>query len=227
MHTRVTYLSLHTPAALVEEVAGRSAQLPCVDLAVSKLLNPSFIPTLAGSGLTEPATLEWYGIWGDGQLLVGYGFDPAKNEYYLPAQGNYNRLGIPSFHNGQPWMVIDDSALFQITKNATYPDVFFRTRTGLAPISVKYPGDVLISFRPGYVSKGFQVPGGDDIATASFHGALLDIASYGALLTNEKDVPDAVRSDQFFELFPKAKEQMRTHKVHFIEGDKNSAVKYE
>jgi hypothetical protein len=122
---------------------------------------------------------------------------------------------------------MSDSELFDITKNTLYPDLFFRVRTSLAPIGLKYPADVLISFRPGYVSMGFKLPGSDDIATASFHGSLQNLGSTGALITEERELPDVVRSDQFLELFPKMLDQMKTHPVDYVPGDPNAQLPLE
>jgi hypothetical protein len=216
MHTWVTYISLHTHDDLIEEVAGLTSKLESVDVTISKLLDPSFIP----KGSKAP---DWYGIWAKGKLAIPFGFDPSRNEYHLPAKANYKRLGIkPDFFDGKDWAILKDKEIFEMTKHSEYPDLFYRVRTALEPVGVEYPADVLVSFEPGYLSMGFKVPLKSEIATNSFHGSLRDLGTIGTLITDEQDLPDAVRADQLLTLFPNLKEHLSKMPVTFEAGDSNA-----
>jgi hypothetical protein len=218
-HTRVTYIALHTLPQMVDDVAGRITQRPSVDLAVTRLKAPLKDPH-------APGALEWYGIWSEGKMSVYFGFDAQTDEYYLPAGQDYARLDLTlAFDPGQEFKTMKDDDLFAASKHKKYPDIFYRTRTALTSVSVKYPADVMISFRPTYASLGFSL-GGKDIASAGFHGAMEELGTLGTLLTNEKEIPDAVRADTFLELFPRMKEHMKSLGVEMIEGDRNASLHY-
>jgi hypothetical protein len=195
MHTRVSYVSLHTESSLVPEVAGRVSRIKSVDLTVGRLPSPPSDPGLARQ-------LEWFGIWAEGQLALYYGFDAQSDEYYLPAGQNYERLDIASLAPASGFRVIGDDDLFAAVRKGRYPDLFYRIRTGLSPIGVRFPADVLVSFREHYVSKGFSLPGGEDIANEGFHGALSEYGSSGALLTTERVLPEVIRAETILDLFP-------------------------
>jgi hypothetical protein len=221
MHTRVTYLALHTHPDLVEEISGRISMLPSVDLALHKLKLPPKTPVGA------PHPLSWYEIWAEGKPAVYFGFDAESDEYYLPADGDYARIDFhPQFQPGQDFLVMSDDDLFAATKLSHYPDVFYRTRTSLEPVSFQYPADVLVSFRPTYASLGFSLPGANDIASAGFHGAMEELGTAGTLLSSERELPDAVRADTILELFPRIKDHMHHLGVETIDGDRNASLHY-
>src|SRR5262249_47777047 len=146
------------------------------------------------------------------------------NEYWLPEGMNYSRFSVqPDFTGARSgFKAFKDEELFELTKNSKYPDLFYRTRVGLSPIGVDYPPDVLVSFRTGYASRGFELPGKSDIATAGFHGAMEELASDGTLLTDERDIPEAVRSDNLLDLFPRLKSHIAERGIEYIEGDRNA-----
>ncbi|MGK5089603.1 alkaline phosphatase family protein [Bdellovibrionota bacterium FG-2] len=218
IHTRVTYVALHTHEALREEVAGRTSSIPSVDMAISKIKSQD-----KNSGSEN----DWYGIWTEGKLTVAFGFNPKTNLYTLPRDQDYARIAQKIlFAEGELTKTMSDEELFALSKNSTYPDVFFRARTSLADIGAIYPADVMISFRPGFVSVGFRVPGKEDIATASFHGAMDTLGSTGILLSTERDIPDAVRSDTLLDLFPKLKEHNQSLGTTFVPGDANALLDY-
>lgn len=221
MHTRVTYMALHTLPEFVEEISGRVTSLPSVDLALHRLRTPPTTP----QGASHP--LDWYAIWADRKMAVYFGFDPETDEYYLPAGQDYARVGFQvSFETDEEFKVMTDDELFEATKMGSYPDLFYRTRTSLTTVSLEYPADVLISFRPTYASLGFKVPGANDIASAGFHGAMEELGTAGVLLSNERSLPDAVRSDTLLELFPRIKDHMHNRGVQTIDGDSNASLHY-
>ncbi len=216
IHTRVSYSSLHTHPSLVEEVAGRVSRLPSVDVAVGGLPAPVTDPG-------APRPLEWFGIWADGSLAAYFGFDATTDEYYLPPGQDYARLGLDSsISSGPGFRVIGDDALFALVSDKKYPDLFYRIRTGLSAVGVRYPGQVLVSFRELYASRGFTaLPGADQVANEGFHGALSEGGSLGTLLTNETSVPAVVRAESVVDLFPALERhlhQSRGLKVHSVDA---------
>ena len=235
MHTRVTYLALHTHPDLIQEVAERISRLDSVDLSVGRLKSPPSTPPHLSKEASSK--LDWYGLWAEGRLALYFGFDAATDRYYLPASGDYARLSLklpikspaqkPS-QEPEEFQSFSDEELFAYTRLAKYPDLFYRVRTAFAPIGLKYPADVMVSFKPTYASLGFRLPGGaKDIATAGFHGALEELGTLGTLLSDEKDLPDAVRSDTFLDLFPNLKEHIQSLGAHLIETDKNAGLNYD
>lgn len=220
MHTRVTYLALHTHPSLYTEVSGRVSTLPSVDLAVHKLAQP---PTNLGA----PATAQWYAIWSAGVMQAYFGFDPASNLYYLPAGQNFARYNFtpPAIPAGQQYVTMSDQQLFDATKNSTYPDLFYRIRSSLSTTSTTYPADIMVSFTPTWASLGFSLPG-NDVTADGFHGALEELGSAGTMLTDERELPDAVRSENFLDLFPRMRDHMRAIGAPMIDGDPNAALRY-
>ena len=236
-HTRVTYLALHTHPDLTEEVALRTSRLPSVDLSIGKLTTR---PWIKGEDL-QPFT-EWYGIWSEGNLALFFGFDPVKNCYYLPKDftdfkdfdfksfdfKDKNPTNYPRYDISLPsdTRIFSDKTLFDLTKNGRYPDLFYRTRTGLSKVGVKFPAEVLVSFRPSYVSMGFAL-GGKDIGTSGSHGSMERQGTLGTLLSDERTLPDAVRSDNFLDLFPRLKQHLLELGQEPVEGDPNASIAYD
>lgn len=219
-HVRVTYLTFHTLPSLVEQVAARLSQMPQVDISIGKLTE-----TAKHLKHFTPAA-EWYGVWENGKAILRFGFNAATNEYVLDPEENFSRFGIELKAGGEK-LVLSDEELFRKTKDSAYPDLFYKVRSALNPVALKYPGDVLISLKPGYVSEGFKLPwGGDDFSLAGFHGSFLDIGAVGTLLTEERDIPDAVRSDNFLELFPKMRRNMEEKGMPLFNGDRNALLHY-
>lgn len=225
MHTRVTYLALHTHPDLVRELAGRVSTLSSVDMAISRLRGPQ------DAGLDDapeaPHPLDWYAIWAEGKIAIAFGFDPGTDQYYLPAGQRYTLFGYdPKFAEDERYKILSDDEIFAATRHTDYPDMFYRARTSITPVSTVYPADVMVSFKPSYCSLGFTLPGSDDIASAGFHGNMHQLGSLGTLLTNERQLPDVVRSDTFLELFPRMRDHMRKRGVEVIEGDRNASLQY-
>jgi hypothetical protein len=238
MHTRVSYIALHTHPEQAEAVGKAVARLPSVDMTITKLATPPRDPHAQGA-------LEWYGIWTadnridaqsdasvsptqvapSGKLAVYFGFDPQTNEYYLPSGMDYAKLDVTglTFDPALDFKIMKDTDVFALTKNSRYPDLFYRTRTSLSSVSVQYPADVMVSFKLGYASLGFTF-GKDDIASAGFHGAMDELGSLGTLLTTERELPDAVRADNFLEMFPHMKDHIKSLGVEVIEGDRNASL---
>jgi hypothetical protein len=218
-HTRVTYLAVHTHPDLIEEVAPRITMLPSVDLAVSKLKTPPSDPH-------APNPLSWFAIWADGKQAAYFGFDPVTDQYYLPADQNYQRFDFnPTFDSGEDFKVMSDDDLFQALKDRTYPDIFYRARTSVSTVSTIYPADVMVSFRPTYAALGFSLPS-TTVTSMGFHGSLEELGTLGTLLTNERTLPDAVRADTFLDLFPRMRDHMKALGVPMIDGDPNAGLNY-
>ncbi len=213
VHTRVTYMALHTHPDLIEKIAEKTSLIPSVDLAVAHLKQ-------------GPTTAEWFGIWKDGKLAASFGFDANRDLYFIPSDAHFEEVGLNADFGGSSGLrTATDQELFQQTKNSTYPDLFYRIRTSLSPVGCKFPADVLASLKPSYVSMGFQIMDADTLtAHSGFHGSLEYRGTLGTLLTEEKEIPDAVRSDTLLDLFPRLKNHLRDRSVHFVEGDKNAAT---
>jgi hypothetical protein len=215
IHTRVSYLALHTDPALAQEVARRASRSVAVDLALSRG--------------TPPAGQEahaWYTLWRGGEPLVTFGHDAARDVYLLPAGGRWAELGLDlQVPEGQESVTLADEDLFARTVDGPYPDLFFRARTALEPLSVEFPAEVLLSFRRPYASAGFRLPGGaNEIANEGFHGGLDAGGSRGLLLTEERALPRAVRSDNLLELFPALREHALARGVTLHDAEPNAAL---
>ncbi len=222
-HTRVSYISLHTTPEMSDEVALRTSSLPSVEMTIARL------QASPGSVVAPPNT-QWFGIWKDGRLAITFGFDPAHDHYLVgeTVGGMLRDLQVQIGNraaNGEFVSLSDDEA-FAITKNGNYPDLFYRARTGLAQQGILYPGDVLVSFKVGYASVGFSLLGNDMVSISGFHGAMNALSSNGILLSNERTLPDTVRSDTFFQLFPNMKEHMKKRGLRFYDGDPNESLMY-
>ncbi len=226
MHTRVTYMALHTHPDLAMEVAARTSRIPSVDIAVSRIK----VPPVA---MKWPDPIQWFALWTEGKIAAYFGFDPHSNQYFLPDGQNWARLGMEALlgRPAQPeapegYSVYKDRELFDLTKDGTYPDILFRVRTSLSAVGCQFPPEVMASMRPTYASLGYQPAGTEDIASSGFHGSLEKLGSLGTLLTDERDLPDAVRSDNFLELFPRMKDHMRSLGVQVIEGEAQASLQY-
>lgn len=225
-HTRVSYIDLHTHPDTVEEVARRVSHFESVDLTVGRIAVPPTDPMVA-------KTLTWFGVWSAGKRILYFGFDPASDEYYLPSDLidsslDYSKFGFdPGFTAWEDFKVLKDEQLFAATAHRGYPDLFYRIRTGLTQVGVAYPPQVIVSFKLGYASMGFKAPGGsNEIATAGFHGALHDLSSLGTLLSEERDLPEAVRADTFLDLFPRMRRHIEQNGGQVHEPEQNASLAY-
>lgn len=208
LHTLVNYVAVHTLPEQREEVARRTSQLPSVDLTVSRLA-AKFMTRAAQAAC--PAC-EWLGAFSEGEIVLSFGFDGTTHRYLLPRSPHYPRMGLnPPFQGKTEVLWATDDELFQTTRHSIYPDLFYRIRTSMSPVGITLPADVIVSFKPAYASRGFRLPMDPGyITSAGFHGSLLAEASTGILLSNERELPDAVRSESFLDLFPRMVEHIGT-----------------
>lgn len=221
-HVRVTYMDLRTIPSLVEEVAQTAALIPAVDVTVARVA----APTASDPALTQT---EWFSIWTKdaagttSQKVLTFGFDKNTNRYLFAPGSDTSRFGItlPAATGGlSTYSAYSDADLFQASKASNYPDLFFRVRTSLSAISVQFPSDILVSLKEGYPSMGNALLGGiKDVARSGFHGALTARGTLGLLLTNERAVPDTVRSDNLLEMFPRLKQRIVNRGVELFPGD--------
>jgi hypothetical protein len=208
VHTRVSYLALHSHEEQAAEVALRVSGMECVDFAAGPLDTPR----------DAPPSSQWYGVWALGRLAVSFGYIAATSTWLLPEGGEYARFGI---HAG-PGQVRDED-LFDATRHGKYPDLLYRLRTALSTLGVENPAQVLVSFRTGWGSVGFHLPGGLDAFAGGSHGAADDVSSLGVLLSDERDLPDAVRADSLLTLFPRLAERIRARGLTVLPGDPDAA----
>ncbi len=216
-HTRVTYLELHTDPRLTETVANLVSGIGPVDVALSRIAPPDGEPS--GNGV------QWFALWERNKASGTFAFDPANDRYYVSKDFPFRRFGITDPIPVREW--ISDEVAFQGTRHALYPDLFYRVRTALEPISVKYPAQVVVSLKGGFASVGKELPGGaSDMAMSAFHGALDAPGTVGTLLTEERPLPDAVRSDNVLDLFPRLRKHLERRGVRLNPGDKNAPLNY-
>jgi hypothetical protein len=221
VHTRVTYISLYTQPQMIEPVALRVSTLESVDLVTSQIARPL--------GFDGDPTTEFFAIWASGELSLVYGYVPESDHYILFPDQNYTRfdLSLP-FESDDAYEIFSDETLFALTRHRAYPDMFYRIRTGLTGAAVEHPADILVSFSHSYASIGFEIPGGaNEIASASFHGALDATGSTGVLLTEERVVPSSIRIDTVLGLFPKMSEHLRQKGIELSAGDPGEDLDYD
>ena len=207
VHTRLGYVALHTREEQIAEVGLHVSTLLPVDFAVGRITAPPGAP---------PAR-DWYGIWTEGRLAFWFGYLPESSSYLLAGDGA--RFGIPM--QGQ-YQRVRDEDLFDSTRDGPYPDFLYRLRTGLAPLGVVNPAQVLISMHPGYASVGFTLPGAFDGFTPGTHGAADSASSVGILMSDERDLPEAVRADSVLALFPALAGRLHQSGLALEPGDPDS-----
>jgi hypothetical protein len=193
LHVRLMYFALHTTKELLPEVGRRVSELESVDFAAGRL-GPS-----------------QYAIWSDGKLAGTFEY---TNGTYLLA-GDFSRFGVPAGVAS-----VSDEALFALTKDGQYPDLFYRMRTALSDLGTEFPADVMVSCKTGWQSGG-AIPrpgGGDRFIPAGTHGGA-NVDGIGALVSNERDLPGSVRAEAFLDLFPHAAEHLRERGVALRETD--------
>ena len=217
VHTRVTYLSLNTVQEQAPEVAKRVSTFEFVDLAIAK------IPAPEGA---RPEGLAWYAIWKGGELALAFGHDSATDRYHVLPGGDPAALEMG-------WLLeesaegLSDEMLFARTLESVYPDLLYKTRTALEPVGIRFPAQVLVSFAQPFASVGFEVPGGaNEVATSSFHGAMHRKDSLGVVLTEERDLPPAFRSDNFLEFFPAVRRHLESRLSLSPSVDANESLDY-
>jgi hypothetical protein len=177
LHVRLMYFALHTHPELIAEVGQRASQLESVDFVAGRL-GPSR-----------------YGLWSDGRLAGT--FEHADGTYQL--EGDFSRFGIP-----EGLASASDEELFALTNASPYPDLLYRLRTALSQVGLSYPADLIASTRSGWQSAGaIPLPSGspDTLVTGGTHGGA-NADGVGALVSEEPDLPDAIRADAFLDLFP-------------------------
>lgn len=222
IHTRVSYLGMHTEVSMVQDVALRSSQSEGIDFALAKTTAP-IEATWAG------VNLQWFGVWRGGALLFKFAFDPDQDEYLLPSLYSYDALGFDvQFDTGESHQIFTDEDAFALANQSDYPDFFFRVRSAFAPISIEFPADVLLSFKRPYASIGFQIPGGANaIANSGFHGAMDALGSTGVLLTEERTLPPVIRSDNLLQFFPVLHKHLLERDIDLRQDDADLDLQYE
>jgi len=205
IHTRVSYLALHTLPSMRRDVAQKVSNSPTTDLVV--------VPTDPDPTVDSDGLWEWFSIFRGGQELLHFAFIRDRDAYYLSQDADYEALGL-NYPSDDPSLILSDEEAFALSVHSNYPDLLFRTRTAFEALSVSNPADVLISFKRPYASLGFQIPfGGNVRASAGFHGAMDDLASSGVVMTQEQIMPDVIRSDDMMTFFPQWAEHLRKQKI--------------
>lgn len=221
LHTRVTYIAIHARPQWVPEVARLSSTCPAADLVFAQGEAP---------GPGYPEGLSWVSVWREGELVASFGYEPATDSYWLPADMDWAALDLPvSFSPGASHGVFSDEALFSLSAERTYPDFFFRARTAFEPISVQFPPQLVVSFRHPFMSVGYEAPIGsaNEVGTAGSHGAMDRLGSMGALLSEERALPATVRSDNLLELFPNLVEHLDKREVKRVAGAQGAELDYD
>jgi hypothetical protein len=167
--------------------------------------------------------------WREGNLVASFGYDAATDFYWLPSDVDWAALDLPvTFAPGASSGVFSDEALFALSLDRTYPDFFFRARTAFEPISVEFPPDIVVSYRHPFMSVGYQAPisSANAVGTAGSHGAMDRLGSMGALLSEERELPPAMRSESLLELFPALVEHMKRRNVELFPGAQGAELDY-
>ncbi|MDC0712912.1 alkaline phosphatase family protein [Stigmatella sp. ncwal1] len=220
LHTRTTYVALHVRPEKLDEVARRASTCAAADLVFARGQPPS---------PDYPEGLVWVNAWREGTRVASFGYEAATDQYWLPADGDWAGLDLPvSFAPGASHGVFSDEALFALSVERTYPDFFFRARTAFEPISVEFPADAVVSFRPTFMSVGFKAPINslNETGTAGSHGAMDALGSVAALVSEERELPAAVRSDTLLELFPRLAGHLRERGVTLMPGAQGAELDY-
>lgn len=191
-HARTTYGVAHTPPEWAEQVALRLSTDDVIDIVVARADDPGVSFTATG----------WTALFQKGERVARFGYDERSDSVWLERRGAWAKLGIELPAGDEPWVSLTDAALFAQTESDYYPDLVFRARTSLLAISVRFPAQVIYSLKEHCVMRGFQVAGSDSLGARGSHGALGGGGSRGVLLSQSRELPATVRSDDVFELFP-------------------------
>jgi hypothetical protein len=222
IHTRVTYVAVYTHKQNESAIAQKLSTDESVESVISKSDQPE--------DYTGTDTLEWYAIWKNGEKAINFGFDATKDKYILRYNDDYALFGLEiPFTSSENYQSFTDEEIFKITKVSHYPDMFYRIRTGLNKVGIEFPASMILSCKSGYASIGFKIPGGaNEIASASFHGALDGAGSTGLILTEEEgELPEYTRSDTFVDLFPNIVDFItKTRGLEMVDGDLNAGLDY-
>jgi hypothetical protein len=222
LHTRVTYVAIHARDRWISEVARRASSCEAADLVLARSEAP-------GPGYPEEG-LAWVGVWREGQRVASFAYEAATDSYWLPSNVDWARLDLPVFFApGAPHGVFSDEELFALSVDRTYPDFFFRARTAFEPISVEFPSDIVVSYRHPFMSVGYQAPisSANAVGTAGSHGAMDKLGSTGALLSEERELPTVMRSDNLLEFFPALVEHMKEREVELFPGAPGAELDYD
>lgn len=216
----MSYLSIHTPAKYASEVSARVSGHVSVDFSVSKEREARLLDT--------PADTEWFAVWKNSSVAFYFGYARSTDRYYLPSVGKYADFGVVlNVSPSSDRVVMTDEELFALTATSSYPDIFFRIRSGLMTGPVLYPADVLVSFKRPYASRGFEIPGGGNaIASSGFHGAMDDLSSAGVVLTEKEGIPSMVRSDTFLSLFDELQKHLERKGIEQRVTDSTFLLEY-
>lgn len=226
VHTPVSYLALHTEAAQADEVARRVSEQPSVDLVLS--------PSSPADAASAAEGRRWFSVWQRGRRALHVAYDAARDSYALRRDADLAALGLDLSASGTSpaslaeHLELSDEQAFVAAREGRYPDLLYRLRSALTPVSNRYPAEVLVSFRRPYTSSGFRVPFSsvDEQARHGFHGSLDAGSSTGVLLSEERALPAAVRSDTVLELFPRLAEHLRARGLELQPGDPGASLAY-
>jgi len=203
-HTRVTYAALYTMPSQIPAVSQRLSNHPSVDLVVSRGFQ------MPGA----PDHLSWTNLWKNGACVARIGYSPSENRYWLSKEVDLKALDLALEPPLLAWQSYGDEELFQATLGRHYPDLFFRARTSLEAISVKYPADVLVSLSNQWLMQGFDFLFiSKTVGNAGSHGAMDYSGSEGALLTQASHLPPVLRSDDFLSFYPQFQEWIERKKL--------------
>lgn len=215
-HTRTTYVAVHTEFAQADEVARRISTNPKFDVVVSRAL------AHAADGL--PASWPRVSIWKDGLRAARFAFDAEHDQYWLARGLDEAALGLTLPLTGAAYTAFSDDELFAATAGQAYPDLFFRARTALEPVSIDNPAPVMASLKTDYVCLGFNVPGFGTAGTAGSHGALARAASEGILATQDRALPPYTRSDNVLAMFPALRAHLEELQGALVPGDPSAGL---
>ena len=216
-HSRTTYVAVHTEENQAEEVARRISTNAKFDLVVSRAIGSA----------AEPLPGSWprVSIWKDGARAAYFAFDAEHDVYWLASDLNQAALGVTlSFGGAGAFSLFSDDQLFAATAGQTYPDLFFRARTALEPVSVDHPAQVIASLKTDYVCVGFQAPGFGAAGTAGSHGSLARASSEGILASQSRALPRYTRSDNVLNLFPELRTHLEERHGALLQGDPNAGL---
>ncbi len=203
-HSRTTYGVAHTPPEWIEEVARRISTDETIDVVVSRADAPA----------VSFAATQWTALFRAGERIARVGYDESTGDSWLERAGQWSSLGITLTDSTDSWVRMSDAALFSQSNDGDYPDLVFRARTSLLPLSVRNPAQIIFSLKEHCVMRGFQVPGSDSLGASGSHGALGGGGSRGVLLSQSRSLPAMVRSDDVLGLFPSLREHVEGRLAH-------------
>lgn len=215
-HTRTTYVAVHTEEAQAGEVARRISTNAKFDLVVSR--------ALPGAGEALPDAWPRVAIWKDGARAAYFVFDADHDVYWLAGDLDQAALGVTLPLGADPFTPFSDDALFAATMGEAYPDLFFRARTSLEPVSVDHPAQVVASLKTDYVCVGYKAPGFGSAGTAGSHGSLARAASEGILASQDRALPQYTRSDNVLDMFPELRAHIEERHGPLAPGDPNAGL---